>query len=92
MALPTTINNPGAPSRQVDPAANALEITPDDDTDLSVGCRGLYVGVGGDVTVVMFGEIVTKTFKNAAEGRVLPIRVRRVMATGTTATNILGLY
>ncbi len=92
MGLPTDIHNPGAPSRQVDPASLGAAITPTDDTDLPVTCRGIYVGVGGDVAVILDGMITAMTFKNAAQGRVLPIRVRRVMATGTAATNLIALW
>lgn len=92
MALPTVPYNPGAPSRQVDPAGFAAAVTPNDDTDVAPLARGVFVGVGGDLTVVMEGSLVTTTFKNVGDGQLLPIRVRRVMATGTTATNILTLW
>lgn len=98
MALPTSKLRPGAPSRQVDPANWAFEVTPDDNNDITnddgEACvsRALFVGVGGDVTVVMAGEIVTKTFKNVPDGAILPIAVRRVMSTGTLAEDILALW
>jgi len=78
------------------PARFAAPVTPDDDTDLEQAST-IYVGVAGDVTIVPAGksdlteevegptELPTAiTFKNMAAGDVLPVLVRRVMATGTT--------
>lgn len=92
MALPTTPFNPGAPSRQVDPPGFAAAVTPSDDVDLTTLTRGLFVGVGGDVAVIMSGNLIATTFKNVGDGQILPIIVRRVMATNTTATNIVALW
>ncbi len=73
------------------PALHAFAITPDDNNDLAIATRGIYVGVGGDVAVVTAGG-ETVTLKNASAGTTLPVRVARVKATGTTATNLIGLY
>lgn len=52
--------------------------------------RALYVGGAGDIAVVMKnGDEVT--FSGVAAGTLLPIRVTKVKATGTTATLILRL-
>jgi len=77
-------------SNYTEPARGAIAITPSDSTDLSVIVRGLFIGGTGNLTVNMSGGSVT--FYNVQQGTVLPIRVTRVFATGTTATNILGLY
>lgn len=71
------------------PATIAAAVTPSDTVDLTTAPRALYVGVSGDVKVNMLGSGAV-TFKAAPVG-VLPIRVSRVYATGTTATNILAL-
>lgn len=74
------------------PASGAVAVTPADGSDLSLApTRGLYIGVSGDVKVDMLGGDTAITFKAAPVG-VLPIRVKRVYSTGTTATNILALY
>jgi hypothetical protein len=49
------------------------------------------VGNGGDIAVTMRGGDEV-TFANVADGVILPIRVLRVKATGTTATDILAIY
>lgn len=53
--------------------------------------RGIYVGVTGDLNVVMAsGELVL--LKSAAAGIVHPISAKRVYATDTTATDIVAMY
>ena len=72
-----------------DPAKFGQAVTPSDSTVLTP-TRALYVGVTGDVTALMMnGETIT--FKAAAVG-ILPIQVTKVLATGTTAANIIALW
>ncbi len=73
-----------------DPAKNAFAVTPDDDTELQVG-RAIFIGTTGDLTVIMANDDTDTpiTFKNIASGILLPIEVRYVMATNTTATDIV---
>ncbi|NKX43600.1 spike base protein, RCAP_Rcc01079 family [Roseicyclus persicicus] len=74
-----------------DPAEGLIQVTPSDTTDLGVICRGLYVGNAGDVAV-RASDNTEGVFENVAAGTFLPVRARRVLETGTTATGILGLY
>ena len=68
-----------------------MAVTPDDDNDLPRTRASLYVGTAGNIVVVMeSGETVT--FTNIQDGTFMPIRVNRVKATSTTATNIVALY
>ena len=72
------------------PAWTAAAITPNDGADIgNAPCRGLWVGVTGDVSVVMAGG-GSVTFVGV-QG-LLPVRVDRVNATGTTATSIVALF
>lgn len=50
----------------------------------------LYIGGAGDVAVVTEAGN-TVTFTAVPVGTQLDIRVRQVLATGTTATNIVGM-
>jgi len=70
--------------------STAVAITPSDSVDLPNGPTGLgvYVGVAGDVTAIVGGNTVTY---KAAVGR-LNIRASRILATGTTATNLIAEY
>lgn len=71
-------------------AQSAAAITPNDTTDTRT-TRGIYVAVTGDVKVDM-SDGATVTFTGLSSGAVHPIAARRVYATGTTATGIVGLY
>lgn len=73
------------------PASAAFTVTPSDTADLSTLPRALYVGGDGNLTVIMQGG-QTVTLTAVAAGTLLPLRVRRVLATGTSATAIVGLY
>lgn len=75
---------PGA----TDPAVGAVAVTPSDSA--TNNARALYIGVSGDVAVVTRGKTASVVFKSVPVG-VLPVQVTKVLATGTTATNILGL-
>lgn len=52
--------------------------------------RAIYVGGAGAIAVLDWdgNEAI---FAGVPAGTVLPIRPRRLMATGTTATNLIGL-
>jgi hypothetical protein len=51
--------------------------------------KGLYVGVSGDVTVIMSNDVEIQ-FKNLASGIIHPIACKRI--SSATATNILAVY
>lgn len=74
-------------------AYTSVAVTPADGTDLPNGpCDWIYVGVTGDV--VYYGPATgstSLTLKAAAVGY-HPINMKRILSTGTTATNILALY
>ena len=73
-------------------AGSAEAVTPDDGTDLPRGCRALYVGGTGTLALVLDKDAATVSFVGVVAGSVLPIRTKRVLSTGTTATNIVALY
>ena len=73
------------------PPENAAAIVPSDGADLAELTRALYVGGGGDVALRMAGgEFVT--LANLPAGTLIPLRVARVLASGTTATALVGLW
>lgn len=71
-------------------AGDGFDITPSNDTDLAVNAAGIYVGVTGDVKLIT-EQGTTLTFKAVPAGTVVPMDTRRVLATGTTATVLIGL-
>ena len=69
----------------------AEAITPSNTVDITSGLAdGIYAGGAGDIAAV-FQDGSTATFTVVA-GQFLPIRVRRVNATGTTATALVALF
>lgn len=74
------------------PSASFVAISPSDSVDLAIPARALYVGGGGNIAVIgLDDESTVTTFIAVPTGSVLPIRVKRVKSTGTTATNLIGL-
>lgn len=63
------------------------DVTKSDSDDLKPVARGLYIGTGGDVSVEFVGG-GSFTFKNVPDGTQIPAWVKRVNATGTTASDI----
>lgn len=74
------------------PAEKAYAITPTDDVELGAVTRGIWVGGAGDLAVIMKGDTAVVTFSGVVAGSLLPLRVKEVRATGTTATNLVGVY
>ena len=72
------------------PAADALAITPDDNIDLAQPTRALYVGASGHIRVQLISGTQVD-FNNAQAGMIYPLRVARVLDTGTTAGGLVGL-
>lgn len=72
------------------PITGAFAITTDDTTNLAIPAKELYIGVSGDVKVTMINNDSAIVFKSVPVG-ILPIYVKKVYKTGTTATNIIGL-
>jgi hypothetical protein len=54
--------------------------------------RSIYVGGAGDITLRLAGDISSQVFKAVPVGTMLPLRVRQVFATGTGATQLVGMY
>lgn len=69
-------------------------ITPNDSDDLTHPPRALLVNDTGPVNVafIAFNDTVAMTWKGLTAGTVIPMYVKRVLATGTTALDLIGLY
>lgn len=78
---------PSAPARRLE------AVTPSDTVDLPTSGKALYVGVAGDLRIVPVAspDGVGITLKNHPVGYVA-VQVRRVFATGTTASQIVALF
>lgn len=73
------------------PASHAFAITPSNSTNFTVPARAFYVGVGGDVAIVTIHDEVV-TLSNVVAGSIVPVRVKRINSTNTTASLLVGLY
>jgi len=63
------------------------------DQTLAEVSRGLYVGVAGNVSLLLMDdEATTILFVGVAAGSVLPLRVVKVFQAGTTADSFVALY
>lgn len=78
-----------------DPARKSIAVAPSDTQDLADVPTSLYVGNGGDITMIGIDApsgAPGVLWKNVPAGMILPFRARRILAAGTTAANILALY
>ena len=73
------------------PPEHAVEIAPSDDASLPHVTRALYVGGGGDLALRLLGGAEV-TLRGVQGGSLLPIRAAAVRRTGTTATDLVGLW
>ena len=74
------------------PATGLELITPSDTTDLAAKrFRSLWVGGAGNIAVIAQNDSTAVTISGVAAGTLLPIAVKKVMSTNTTATLIVGL-
>ncbi len=73
-------------------ARNLAAVTPSDGADLPNVAKALWIGGAGNVSVIAVDDGEAVTITGVPAGAILPIRAKRVRATGTTATNIVNLY
>ncbi len=75
---------------QTAPAGDAVAIIPHDGQDLTAPTRAIYVGGAGTLRVHMASG-ASVDFDTVSGGAIYPLRVRRVLATGTSATGLVAL-
>lgn len=72
----------------------AVAVTPSDTANIpgpnALLTDALYIGGAGIVQAVFQDDIVVPF--TAVAGEIIPVRVKRVNSTGTTATLMVGLY
>lgn len=82
----------GALQDQTQPARSLRAVTPHASENLPDGpCRALWVGGEGDISIVALDDTEVVLLKAVSVG-VLPVAVRAVRVSGTTATNIVAIY
>lgn len=71
------------------PVIDGFTITPNNDEDLPEMTRAIYIGGSGTLAVTIASGS-TVTLAGVTSGTILPLRARRVLSAGTTATEIVG--
>ena len=73
------------------PYTKAVAVTPSDTVEISVS-RGLYIGTGGQINAILADDTDAVVFM-VSDRQVLDLmRFKRILATNTTATNLVALY
>jgi hypothetical protein len=68
---------------------SAAAVTPSD--TVSNEYDALFVGGAGNVAVILRDDTAAVTFLSIGNGEYMPMSVKKVMSTNTSATNIIGL-
>lgn len=73
------------------PARSWRAIVPSDTVDLPAGCRAIYVGGAGNISLLGDDDAIV-TFTAVPAGTILPCGAVRVRSSGTNATLMVALY
>ena len=76
----------------VDQYTNGIAVTPADGSDLPTAPANGLIATGAGAVAVHFHGQETSVILSMAVGQVLPVKVERVLSTGTEATGIVALY
>jgi hypothetical protein len=90
IAMPTDTFSSTSDS-PIAPAQDCFNIAPDDIGELPKVTKALYIGSGGDVVVRAARADSAVVFRNVPSGYILDVRAIAVRASGTTATDLIGL-
>lgn len=72
------------------PSRSPFTIVPDDNAGLPSVPKGIYVGIGGDVTLRGIDGTEDVTYRNLPDASYIAVRASHVRATGTTAANLIA--
>tara|TARA_R110000824_G_scaffold194375_5_gene376996 strand:+ start:6286 stop:6549 length:264 start_codon:yes stop_codon:yes gene_type:complete len=86
MALYDTSSVPN----KIEPSHELLTITPSDTLELTHSVRAIFVGGTGNITLID-SKGTSHVLVGIPAGATLAIKPTKIMATGTTATSIVGL-
>jgi hypothetical protein len=75
-----------------EPISSAATITPNNGVTFTTICRAVYIGGAGNLTIDVADGGTNIAFNGLTAGTILPVRTKRVYATGTSATALVCLY
>lgn len=84
----SSVSAPIAPG----PAVHGFAVTTSDTSVYTTPTRKVWVGGAGNLAVLMNGDGSPVTLMAVPAGTMLELSVVKVMATNTTATNIVGFF
>lgn len=73
------------------PAIDGQPVVPSNTALLAQVSRAIYVGTAGDISAELASGTQV-TFIAVPAGMILPLRLRKIRATGTSAQNIVALW
>lgn len=79
------------PPSLTSPITRGAAVTPDNDNDLATPSRALWVGTGGNISLILADDSAAITLTNIPDGTLLPVRAKRIRSTSTTASGIVAL-
>lgn len=72
------------------PSRAPYAVSPHDSNALPLIPKGLYIGIGGDVTLRGIGASADVTYRNLPDASYIAVRASHVRATGTTASALIA--
>lgn len=72
------------------PSRAPYAVSPHDSNALPLVPKGLYIGIGGDVTLRGIGASADVTYRNLPDASYIAVRASHVRATGTTASALIA--
>lgn len=72
------------------PSRRPCPVLPHDSDALPLVPKGLYVGIGGDVTLRGVDAEIDVTYRNLPDASYIAVRASHVRATGTTASDLIA--
>lgn len=72
------------------PSRSPYSVVPHDSNALPMVPKGIYVGIGGDVTLRGVGASADVTYRNLPDASYIAVRASHVRATGTSASALIA--
>ena len=73
-----------------EPMDEDFSVTTSDVTVYAPPIEVLYVGTGGDVSVLLFNSDAATIYKNVPSGQEICRKISKVMSTSTNASDLVG--
>jgi len=79
------------PRQELTTATQLIAISPSNTTNLAASIKAIYIGTAGNLNITGYDDTTNVQINNVPAGTVLHIAPIRIGATGTTASNIVGM-